>query len=64
MKADAFPLRVWGAKRANIVEAYYLLCDSGATCYITARKHCFGSYTNIDNPESILISNKNVLMQA
>jgi hypothetical protein len=45
---NAFPLHVMEASRANI----------------TPKKHYFVSYTKFANSETIVLSNKNVLLQA
>jgi hypothetical protein len=62
--ADAFPVHVMGASRANTVDADSWYCDSCATWHITLNKHYFVSYTKFANPETIMLGKKNVLMQA
>jgi hypothetical protein len=62
--SNAFPAHVRGASKANSVKADNRYRDSGATRHITPKKHYFVSYTQFFNPETMMLSKKNVLMQA
>ena len=62
--ADAFPVHVIGASRANIVVVDSWYCDSSATRHITPSKHYLLSYTIFASPETFVLGKKNVLMQA
>jgi hypothetical protein len=62
--SDAFLAHAMRASRASSVDADTWYCDSGATRHITPNKRCFVSNTKFANPEAIVLSKKNVLMQA
>jgi hypothetical protein len=62
-KADAFPVHVMGASRANSVEAdsWYVRTVRHGTL---RRRNMILSYTKFDSSETIVLSNKSVLIQA
>jgi hypothetical protein len=62
--ADASPVHAVGVSRASFVDAYSWYCDSGATRHITPSQIYLVSYTKFANPETIVLGNNNVLMQA